>query len=186
MGWVQYMNIFFSSDFHLGHFNIIEYCNRPFLTLNDMDSFIIGNCNARVKEDDLLIHNGDFCFKYSSEAPDSKKNAFEYYRNQLNCKNIIFLKGNHDGNRNGTKTIIDGMSISHGGERIWITHNPAHARPDFKINLVGHVHNNWKIKSLNDYSTMVNIGVDVWHFEPLTINEILYEYNTWKIKKESP
>ena len=87
------MNIWFWSDTHLGHWNIVKYCGRPFKTLEEMDTTIIKNFNDRVEEDDLVFFLGDFCMKTSSEASDAPKKAFEYYRNQLKCKNIIFIKG---------------------------------------------------------------------------------------------
>ena len=49
------MNIYFTSDWHLSHANIIEYTNRPFKTSEEMNSIIIKNCNERVKKGDLVF-----------------------------------------------------------------------------------------------------------------------------------
>ena len=35
------INVWFTSDFHLGHRNIIPYCNRPFDSIDDMDATIL-------------------------------------------------------------------------------------------------------------------------------------------------
>lgn len=175
------MQIWFTSDMHFGHTNIIKYCNRPFKSLKEMDKTIIRKFNERVKENDLVFFLGDFCFKRApKETPDAPKEAFKYYRNQLNCKNIIFIRGNHDGARNGTKTIIESMVIKHGGKRIYLTHNPKYAKKEFELNFTGHVHEKWKIKRLTKNSVIINLSVDVWDFYPVNINEINQALSIWR------
>jgi calcineurin-like phosphoesterase family protein len=46
----------------------------------------------------------------------------------------------------------------------------------YGINLCGHVHNNWEIKKYGR-SYVINIGVDVWNFRPVSIDEILKRLN---------
>lgn len=52
--------IFFTSDTHFGHTNIIKYCNRPFSNAHEMDKILIRNWNLRVSEKDTIYHLGDF------------------------------------------------------------------------------------------------------------------------------
>jgi len=175
------MNIFFCSDTHLGHWRICQYCNRPFKTLIEMDSTIIKNINERVNENDTLFHLGDFCFTKSSEASEAPKKAFDYYRNQIKCKNIIFIRGNHDSN-NTNKTCIESSIIKHGGRRIFLVHNPEFCNVNCEINLVGHVHNNWEIMRVRkgmSFTDCINIGTDVWGYYPVTWNEINQRYQKW-------
>ena len=54
------MRIFFSSDTHYFHANIIKYCDRPFKTVDEMNEFMIDAWNSFVDEDDLTFHLGDF------------------------------------------------------------------------------------------------------------------------------
>lgn len=170
---------YFASDFHLGHGKIIEYCNRPFKNVLEMDEIIIRNCNEIVGEDDTLFFLGDFCMKKSSEASDAPQNAFDYYRNQIKCKNIIFIDGNHDSN-NGTKTIIESIDIVFGGHKIHMTHNPRHARDDFKFNFCGHTHGNEGVfKKLGKKSVIVDLSCDCWEFKPVDINDINQSYSGW-------
>ena len=55
------VNTWFTSDFHLGHRNIIRYCNRPFQSTGEMDAAILDNLNSRVQQNDILYFLGDFC-----------------------------------------------------------------------------------------------------------------------------
>jgi calcineurin-like phosphoesterase family protein len=86
----------FSSDLHLGHFNIIRYSNRPFASVKEMDDTLINNINALVKPEDTLWFLGDFCF--GPREPHGFFKVAESYRNRINCKNIILIWGNHDPN----------------------------------------------------------------------------------------
>ena len=186
-------NTWFSSDYHLGHFNIIRYCNRPFKTLFEMNEAIIANHNMRVKPEDTLFMVGDFCFRNSPGGKEGEGEIykFDYYRARLNG-NIVFIKGNHD-NNNSTKTPIEKVVIRYGGQRICMVHNPIHADSSYPINFVGHVHGAWIIKELdatwkstqlNEKSIMYNVGVDVNNFRPVAYEEIWSNIQKWKkIKK---
>jgi len=167
---------YFTSDFHLGHFNIIRYCNRPFKSVEEMENTIIRNWNERVKEEDTVFFLGDFCLKKSKEAPEGR--TFEWYRKRLQG-NIIFIRGNHDGN-NSTKTIIESVVIEHGGKRIFMTHNPKFAKVDFQWNLCGHTHGKYgKITRLDKKSVIIDISVENWDYRPVDINEINQAYSIW-------
>jgi len=55
------MTVYFSGDSHLGHEQIIEYTNRPFNSVEDMDKALILEWNRVVKPSDTIYHLGDFC-----------------------------------------------------------------------------------------------------------------------------
>lgn len=91
-------NIYFSSDFHLGHTNISgpkqsqwKSGYRNFNSVEQMNQTILQNINKTVKYDDTLIFAGDFCFGGHENTP--------LYRNQINCHNVIWIDGNHDSNQ---------------------------------------------------------------------------------------
>ena len=56
------VNIFFTSDLHFGHKNILKYCNRPWNSVEEMDEGLIQNWNNTVGKDDIIFNLGDFAF----------------------------------------------------------------------------------------------------------------------------
>jgi calcineurin-like phosphoesterase family protein len=81
-------NIWFTSDFHFGHFNIVRYCNRPFTTSQEMDEMMAHRLNECVKPNDVLYFLGDFCL--------GRVEQVTAYRKRITCKTIHFIEGNHD------------------------------------------------------------------------------------------
>ena len=149
------MKFWFTADTHLGHENIISYCRRPFKSLAHMDRELIRRWNERVAEEDVVYHLGDFAFG----DPQS-------HLDQLNGQ-IILIRGNHD-RRNRVGSLLESAVIRHGGWDIWMCHEP---KAVYKMNFCGHVHNHWRIQRRGPH-TIVNVGVDVWGFRPVDINEI--------------
>lgn len=57
------MMMFFTSDLHLGHANILKFCHRPYNSVKEMDDDIIEKWNSVVNEKDTVYIIGDFSFK---------------------------------------------------------------------------------------------------------------------------
>jgi len=158
----------FTSDTHFGHANIIRYCKRPFATVEEMDEALIANINAKVKPDDRLYHLGDFA-----------KQNISYYRNAINCKNVMIILGNHDRIRYESplfsavndmfvvKTQIDGerkdIVLCHYALKVW---NKSHYGA---WHLYGHSHGD-----LPDDETAqaFDCGVDCHNYMPLNIHDV--------------
>jgi len=175
------MNIFFSSDFHINHKNIIKYCNRPFSDVETMNSTIINRCNERVKEDDLLFFLGDFIFKSGSGRGEGEPYKAIDYKKLINCKNIVWCGGNHDRN-NTLKTPIKKIIINHGGRDICLVHNPLHIDWNYNFHITGHVHEKWMFKSFEKNGRVVhccNVSVEQWNYYPVTWEKINKEYQKW-------
>ena len=110
-----------------------------------MNSTIINNFNSRVKEGDMVFFIGDFVFKSGSKRGEGELTKAKDFIKQLNCKNIIFIEGNHDGN-NSLKTPIQKVIIKHGGKRICLVHNSKFVDINYDFHIVGHQHEKWKYK----------------------------------------
>lgn len=44
--------VYFTSDLHLGHRNILRLCDRPFASIEEMDEVLMDNWNRKVHRDD--------------------------------------------------------------------------------------------------------------------------------------
>jgi len=96
------MKIFITADHHFHHKNIIEYCNRSFKTVEEMDNVTIEKWNKKVGRDDLVIHLGDFALGTKEQVKETKE--------KLNGT-IILIKGNHDRVNEGFIVVRDSIQI---------------------------------------------------------------------------
>lgn len=81
------MDTFFTSDTHFGHTNVIEYCNRPFASAEEMDEAMIQAWNDTVSPKDTVFHLGDFAFSKVTKSA-------EIFARLNGSKHLIV--GNHD------------------------------------------------------------------------------------------
>lgn len=84
-------NVWFISDLHFDHKNILEYSDRPFESVPDMNESIIRNIQKTVKSGDVLIVVGDVSL-------GAKKTALREYISRIKetgCT-LINVRGNHD------------------------------------------------------------------------------------------
>ncbi|MGG0667906.1 metallophosphoesterase [Lederbergia citrisecunda] len=93
------MSIYFTSDLHLRHKNILQFENRPYETVEEMNQELIDIWNNTVKKNDTVYNLGDFCFG----SYDKWVEILE----QLNGK-IIHIKGNHDSSETLNKLYKNG------------------------------------------------------------------------------
>lgn len=157
--------IFFTSDNHFNHAKIIEYCNRPFSSVEEMNETMIKNWNKVVGAQDIVYHLGDFAFG---------RNQLIEFKNKLNGK-LILIVGNHDlrvFKLGKLKQIFDeaykDLIIEIDGSNLYLSHCPTETpSPNIDFYLNGHVHQNWIIRD-----NCINVGVDVWNFTPITWQQI--------------
>ena len=176
-------NIFFTSDTHFWHENIIKFSNRPFSSIEEMNDTIINNWNSVVKENDIVFHLGDFCFCGS----DKFKELIE----KLNGK-IYLILGNHDLKTikqwHATKFegVYQQMCIKIDGKKIYLNHFPFlcyastyYRYEDAVWQLFGHVHSSDKNKNGLDnqrlsmlFPTQYDVGVDNNNYTPISFEEV--------------
>lgn len=158
--------IYYISDTHFGHANIIKYCNRPFASVLDMDRAMIDRWNSRVTPEDTVYHLGDFGF-----GPLYK---LQYFFAQLNGT-IHLIKGNHDWGKLvkklGFASIQKTLVIKDNGLTVAMAHIPGQF--DYRnvdVMLHGHTHDIGLRQSA--YKTY-NLSGEHWDYTPVTLNEIL-------------
>lgn len=121
--------IYFTSDLHLGHENIVSVCKRPFDSVDEMDKIIMEIWNNTVADDDTIFILGDFCWRMSSKA-------IYWYLTHLRGNKILIL-GNHDrGKFPETLKVYDGFinikivdpdgmdGVEKGYQRLTLCHYP--------------------------------------------------------------
>ncbi len=160
----------FTADLHLGHLNIIKYCNRPFQGVDEMGNVIIDNINERVRKEDRLFVLGDIA---------NKEVYVKDFVERVACKNIFVVPGNHDKEKilvryfkllpqcylyrapNEDYRIV----LCHYGMRVWehSHHGAGH--------LFGHSHS-----GLPGTQSSMDIGVDAWDYAPVSLDEIKKEF----------
>ena len=168
------MKIFFTADCHFDHNNIIKYCRRLFKNIEHMNETIIKRWNDVVDYDDLVYHVGDFAFKGILNG--------HRFEQKLNG-NIVHIQGNHDLN-NGIKTYITKCMMFFGGKDVFVQHHPPEVLPICDFVICGHIHDKWKFKihKSNPSIPIINVGVDVNEFTPVSTNSILKQYRAIKGK----
>jgi len=87
-------NTFVISDTHFGHHNIIQYCQRPFASAEDMDEIMVQRWNEVVKTGDKVYHLGDV---YMSRGNGNADRILA----RLNGTKVLIL-GNHDNAKDQT------------------------------------------------------------------------------------
>jgi calcineurin-like phosphoesterase family protein len=60
-------NVYIWSDLHLGHGNVIRYCNRPFADVAEMNTELLHAWKSTVKNGDTNINLGDVSLKLNKE-----------------------------------------------------------------------------------------------------------------------
>lgn len=172
--------IYYISDLHFGHKNIIRFDNRPFTTVEDMDRAIINNWNNRVTNNDIVYILGDISW-YNDEK------TYELI-SQLNGHKRL-IKGNHDNVRGKVKNcfelIKDYDEIKDSGKDVVLCHYPItffNKHHYGAVMLYGHVHNShewnfvenikYQLQELDIKREMYNVGCMLWDYTPRTLEEI--------------
>jgi calcineurin-like phosphoesterase family protein len=164
------MTIWFTADTHFGHAKIIQYCNRPFENVDEMDGEIIRHWNFLVGEQDDVFHLGDFCFGNPTK-----------YLSQLRGK-IHFVPGSHDDNMRkkldniiflpelskiSPPSLVDEFGnrriivLCHYAMRSWALSHYA------SWHLYGHHHGR-----IEPHGLSFDVGVDCWSFAPVSLDEV--------------
>lgn len=165
------MTIYFTSDLHFRHSNIIklESKTRPFKTVEDMDAKLIEEWNELITKEDIVYFLGDFSF-------NSKWLSIVGILEQLNFKEMKVILGNHDNKSfvRATKefsniTISYADRIKYEGKLIYLSHYPMMLGERKNLfNLHGHIHSNESPEPTYQY----NVGYDYTSKIAISIEDI--------------
>ena len=181
--------VFFTADLHFGHENVIQFDNRPFETVEEMDAELIRRWNAKVGKGDLVFVLGDMIWK-------TRNSDAETLIRSLNGQ-IVLIKGNHDRflHNAKAKNALAGVkdyddicvNLEDGTDRrVVLCHYyiPLYNGHRWQaVHLHGHSHNSeeylieesikQKLRDDGFETRSYNVGCMHWNYEPVTLDEIL-------------
>jgi calcineurin-like phosphoesterase family protein len=183
--------LWFTSDTHYNHANICSATTkwtepvtcREFKSLEHMNAHLVGNINEMVGQDDILFHLGDWSFGGFEQI--------ELFRNQIVCKNVHIITGNHDhhieNDREGIQSIFSSVNKYLNLVVKWNVGTPLMDEARFAlmhfpiaswdnmargaIHLHGHVHFEPRLRI--GAGKMMDVGVDGNGLYPIQMSEVL-------------
>lgn len=181
--------VFFTSDLHFRHGNIIKYCKRPFETVQEQTEKLIENWNKTVPDTATVFILGDFAF--------ATKNQWRGFLNKMTGKKYLIL-GNHDRHEDIPtemfEDVVDLAKVSikikdHEWKTFILSHRPIlcwEGSNDGSIMLYGHVHTctNPEVDETIDSELVKlmpknswDVGVDNNNYTPVSVHEVLEKIN---------
>jgi len=166
-------NIFFTSDWHLGHANILDFKQsdgssvRDFSDVDEMHEYMIAQHNSVVKPNDKVYVLGDVCFT----------NKWLHIVARFNGDKVL-IKGNHDTLKlSQYESYFRDVRGSHQFKGVLMTHIPVHpeslARWGFNIH--GHLHTNRVLLANGSVDKRyLNVSVEsLKNYIPISLEEAL-------------
>ena len=192
--------LWFTSDTHYNHANICSSTTqwsdpvtiREFKSLEHMNAHLVGNINELVGQDDILFHLGDWSFGGFEQI--------QKFRDQIVCKNIHLILGNHDHHIGNNKEEVQSLFSSvnkyldlivkwnvgtplQDEARFALMHFPIASWDNMArgaIHLHGHVH--FEADKRIGLGKMMDVGVDGNRLYPIEMHEVLRLMETQPIK----
>lgn len=190
--------IYFTSDTHFWHNNVIKYCARPYASVEEMNEDLVKRWNEVVPPEATVFFLGDFSMTFL---------PVETFSFRLNGRKVL-VPGNHDfchSYHKKSRTLENRekwiQKYKDYGWEVWpeqhsitvdfIKYNLCHHpyaddqsgqgdkysswRPDDDgtVLLCGHVHEKWKTKRSPKGTLQINIGCDVWDYKPVSLKEVM-------------
>lgn len=166
------MSTFFTSDLHFYHKNIIDFCKRPFGSVEHMNEQLIKNWNNVVGEKDHVWFLGDFSFGTAQQtAPvlDALKGI----------KHLVV--GNHDRkgrpqdlfNKHWEKWFVekhDYARVKIDGYKFVLCHFPFSSWERGYINLHGHLHS---LAGYENKYKQYDVGADANNYTPILLEDVV-------------
>jgi len=177
----------FIADIHVDHTNVLHLSNRPFKTIQEMEQTIVANINKVVRPNDVLYLLGDVSL--------GKKESWENFLDNLVCKNVILVLGNHDRWASIPKDRIlmaaEVIRLRAHGRILLLSHYPyrcswfryfwkrlhpsvtSKKRPKDTGLWLLHGHDHRKTPLCHYHPKQISVGVDAHNFNPVSIDDIM-------------
>lgn len=162
--------IFYTADLHFHYAPLLS--SRPFRTVGEMDSTLIENWNKTVSPSDTVYLVGDVGYNGGYVPLDALR--------LLNGRKHL-IRGNHDTGFEDAdrlyecfESVTDFNEIDDGDTHIILCHYPIlYRKRGYMIH--GHLHHNRgeEYKILKDLPRVLNAGVDVNFYRPVTLAELV-------------
>ena len=159
------------SDHHFGHANIIEYCDRPFSSVGQMDDAMLDRHYETVDGEDVLVHLGDVAMDMRDGAETVE--CFDRLDGDL------LVGGNHDVGLDPGEApfpVVDACVLEHGDYTFYCTHRPEDV-PDAWDGWVihGHHHDNdvETYPFLHYDARRVNVGAELLDYRPVALGAVV-------------
>lgn len=174
---------FYIGDLHFGHQSVIEFDNRPFQDVEEMDQRLIQLWNEKVSKDDQVYVLGDFAFR-------NKKPA-EWYLSQLKGSKHLII-GNHDRKllKNEAamgyfQSVDKMMHVKDMGRQICLCHYPIidwFGMYYGSWHIYGHIHNggNESTQYMKKLERALNASACINHYAPVSFEELEANNAEWK------
>lgn len=199
---------FHTSDMHFSHIRIIEICRPQFRDVDHMNETMIERWNGKVSPADTVWVHGDGWMGRKDESLriiEELNGRIILIVGNHDAPHPAYDKRQWKRDEWAQRYLDAGVSeirvdnvVFHkiGGETVMMSHFPYEGdhtederygeyRPEnIGLTLIhGHVHDAWKVRRTSDWrrTLMVNVGVDVWDFTPVsaeTLADFIKEQDT--------
>lgn len=166
--------IWFTSDLHFGHENILKYEEtRGFSTIEKMNEKLVENWNSVVKDEDIIYILGDF-FMGSIDLIDKILPRLKGEK--------VLIRGNHDSNKRVEKfksygiEVYDMYNLKYDKKLFVLCHYPMREwlnKEHGSIHLYGHVHGSEHRNGFLNEKNSYHVGVDTNNLMPISIEEVI-------------
>lgn len=159
--------VYFTSDLHLGHRNIIKY-RDVFNDRREHDNHIL-DMISKLNKRDLLYIIGDFIF--DSEDYDYYIREFE----KMPCR-IKLVMGNHDSMKLYKENRFEIQLPLFSYKNHWISHCPIH--PQELRGRLGNIHGHLHKGVVENDSRYFNVNLDVNNYSIVSLDKIKHHFST--------
>ncbi len=182
----QTKDVWFYSDPHFGHRNIIKYCSRPFSSVEEMNETLLSNYKKLITDKSLVYFLGDMSFGRQAK----KEHTPKWWCEQLTGNIITYIKGSHDHGlrpstvppKNVQKVLLEDYIEVTGIDwieddylRFRLQHEPIYrpnpAEDDYDWLIHGHTHEADPL--IDVIGNSINVSVEQTEYKPISLFRLI-------------